>query len=366
VVIRRRAPLLVRDVWDETWAARLFRASLAQSEGGLPPPDRLGSWIGVPLVARDRVVGVLVVRHRVRGHFTPHHVTLAQAVANHAAVALENARLYREAQRAAAEEERRRLARELHDSVTQTLFAAKTTADVLPGLWERDPEVGREALAALGRLTRGAYTEMRSLLVELRPETLTRAPLHELLQTLVAAVTAKSRLTVEAALDPVPLLPADVQVALYRIAQEALTNVAKHAGASRLSFRLGATPLAGPVPPRLLSLSPSKLAVSLEVADDGRGFVPAAAPRGRLGLASMGERAAGVGAALRLQSQPGAGTRVSVTWTGDVATAPGAARAELSRGASPAEAFRPAPPAEPALSPHGAGDPVAHLEEHSR
>jgi signal transduction histidine kinase len=196
---------------------------------------------------------------------------------------------------------------------------------------------------------------MRSLLVELRPETLTRAPLHELLQMLVAAVTAKSRLAVEAALDPVPLLPADVQVALYRIAQEALNNVARHAGASHLSVRLEATPLAASVPAPLLP--PSTLAVSLEVADDGQGFVPAAAPRGRLGLASMGERAAGVGAALRLDSQPGAGTRVSVTWTGAGATPPGTSRSETAQGM---------PPAEPAPLHNGAADSLARLEEHAR
>jgi signal transduction histidine kinase/integral membrane sensor domain MASE1 len=313
-VVRHREALLVPDVRAATPQARLFRRAVADSrenggEPAPPVPPAVGALLVVPLIVRDVVIGTLSVRHRRPGAFTPRHAELAQAVANQAAGAIENARLYREAQRAAAEEERRRLARELHDSVSQALFAASGTADVLPRLWELDPAVGREALADLRRLTGGAQAEMRALLLELRPEALARAPLEELLRTQVALTAARTGVPVEAALDPAPPLPPDVRAALYRIAQEALNNVAKHAAASRVAVRLRAAP--GPP-----AAPPEPGAVTLQVVDDGRGFDRARAGAGRLGLGSMRERAAGIGATLRLRTRPGAGTALTVTWPG--------------------------------------------------
>jgi signal transduction histidine kinase len=217
---------------------------------------------------------------------------------------------------ARAATERRRLARELHDSVSQALFAAAATADALPRLWELDPTQGRRALADLGRLTGGAQAEMRTLLVELRPEALTRAPLHDLLRSLLSAAAAKTGASVASRLEPVPVLPSDAQVALYRIAQEALNNVVKHAAAGRVTVRLqamtgpaageGSTPDTPDTPGALL----------LEVTDDGRGFDPERVPGGGLGLGSMRERAESIGASLRLDSRPGGGTVVAVSWPG--------------------------------------------------
>jgi signal transduction histidine kinase len=218
--------------------------------------------------------------------------------------------------RAAAE--RRRLARELHDSVSQALFAAAATADALPRLWEQDPGQGRRALTDLCRLTGGAQAEMRTLLIELRPEALTRARLHDLLRSLLTAAAAKTGAGVESRLEPVPVLPSDAQVALYRIAQEALNNVVKHAAAGRVTVRLQA--MAGPAAGEG-STPDTPGALLLEVADDGCGFDPDQAPGGGLGLGSMRERAESIGASLRLESRPGQGTVVAVSWPG-----PGGAR----------------------------------------
>jgi signal transduction histidine kinase len=201
--------------------------------------------------------------------------------------------------------ERLRLARDLHDSVAQSLSAIEMTADVLPRLWELDPDEGRAALADLRRLAGAALGEIRALLADVWVDPLDGTPLGELLRRLAAAFAGRARVPAEVLVEGDGALPPRVQETLYRIAQEALNNAARHAGAAHVQLRLrwdGA-------------------GVGLEVADDGRGFDPGAVPAGHLGLAIMRERAAAIGAALRIASQPGGGTRVAVTWAPARATA---------------------------------------------
>ncbi len=133
--------------------------------------------------------------------------------------------------------ERSRLARELHDAVTQTLFSASLIAEVLPRLWAKDPERGQQQLEEVRLLTRGALAEMRSLLLELRPEALAKAKMDDLLRQLGRAMTGRTGVPVSVSADVQCPLPAEVQVALYRIAQEALNNAAKHAEASQVDVR---------------------------------------------------------------------------------------------------------------------------------
>jgi PAS domain S-box-containing protein len=204
----------------------------------------------------------------------------------------------RRLQESAALEERQRLARELHDAVTQTLFAAGLIADALPNVWVADPDAGRDALAELRRLTWGALAEMRTLLLELRPATLTEPALADLLRQLARAAGGRAALEVAVRADGERRLPPEVQVALYRVAQEALNNAVKHARAHRVELRLRCF----------------RDVVELRVVDDGRGFDPAAVTAGRLGMTGMRERAAAIGAALRVDSRPGAGTRLTVRW----------------------------------------------------
>jgi signal transduction histidine kinase len=223
------------------------------------------------------------------------------ALAQRAALAIQNAQLFERAQQAAALEERQRLARDLHDAVTQTLFSTALIAEVVPDLWEADPAEGRQQLEELRRLTRGALAEMRTLLVELRPGALTEVPLPDLLRQLAEATAGRTHLDVrvETVGQPTRPLPPDVQVALYRVAQEALNNVVKHARARHASLRLCFEPQNG---------------LTLSIADDGRGFDPAAIPAGHLGVSIMRERAAAVGASLQVASDPHSGTRVEVMW----------------------------------------------------
>jgi PAS domain S-box-containing protein len=205
------------------------------------------------------------------------------------------------AQKAAEEAvaaERTRLAHELHDAVTQTLFSASLIAEVLPDLWQIDANEARKSTDELRQLTRGALAEMRTLLLELRPATLTQTRFPDLLKQLTEALIGRTRLPIRLQVDGEHALPPEVQVALYRIAQESLNNVVKYARATHIDV--------------MLSLSP--LQVHLEVADNGTGFNAASARLDSMGLRIMRERAAAIGAHWCINSVPGKGTRVSVTW----------------------------------------------------
>ena len=138
----------------------------------------------------------------------------------------------------AASKERQRLARDLHDAVSQTLFSVSIIAEVLPRIYEKDAEQGKAKLEELRQLTRGALAEMRMLLLELRPATLADTSLPDLLRQLSAAVIGRARIQIDVRLEASEEAPPEVAVALYRIAQEALNNVAKHSGAKRAEVQL--------------------------------------------------------------------------------------------------------------------------------
>lgn len=202
----------------------------------------------------------------------------------------------------AASKERQRLARDLHDAVSQSLFSVSLIAEVLPRIYEKDPEAGKERLEELRQLTRGALAEMRMLLLELRPAALAETSLPDLLRQLSQAVIGRARIPVDVELADAGDVPPEVAVALYRIAQEALNNVVKHAGAGRARLTLS------------VSSADGDEALTLVVSDDGCGFDPDDARAGRLGLAIMTERAEAIGAHLEVESAPGRGTRVTAVW----------------------------------------------------
>ncbi len=260
--------------------------------------EGIGTVVGVPLIARDEVLGVLNLAARRQLIITAEERSLLASVGRQAGLAVENARLYERAEAAAAAAERNRLAGELHDAVSQTLFSASMIADVLPRLWERDPEEARRRLEDIRRLTRGAMAEMRTLLWELRPSALLEAGLDELLGQL--SKIAAGRASLKVALDAQPIFspPDDVKVALYRIAQEALNNVVKHAEASHVA----------------VSIHASQGGLEMHILDDGRGFAPEDVPGGHLGLTIMHERAQSIGAELSVASELGVGTDVRVVW----------------------------------------------------
>ncbi|APV44065.1 two-component system, NarL family, nitrate/nitrite sensor histidine kinase NarX [Dehalogenimonas formicexedens] len=195
-------------------------------------------------------------------------------------------------------EERARLARDLHDAVSQTLFSASIIAEVLPRIWEHNPSEGRRRLEEVRQLTRGALAEMRTLLFELRPATLAEADLGPLLHQLAESVTGRARIPVEVTVTGDCDVPTDVKIGLYRIAQEALNNVGKHSGAAQAK----------------VELTCFEKAVSVSISDNGKGFDPADKTAGSLGMGIMNERARAIGAELKINSKTGQGTTVTVKW----------------------------------------------------
>lgn len=195
--------------------------------------------------------------------------------------------------------ERHRLAQELHDTVTQTIFSASLIADSLPDILARQPEAGYRGLTELRELTHRALAETRALLSDLRSETLTAKPLSDLLGQLTQEMCDRAHIPINLKVEGrCSLWPDDVQITLYRVAQEALNNVAKHAHAHHASVRLRCR--AG----RLV----------LRVADDGCGCDPCATPPGHLGIDIMRERAQRIDATFRIASRPGCGTQVVIRW----------------------------------------------------
>lgn len=198
--------------------------------------------------------------------------------------------------------ERTRLARDLHDAVTQTLFSASLIAEVLPELWRSNVNVAQESTEELRQLTRGALAEMRTLLLELRPAALTQARFSELIRQLCEALIGRARLPIQLTIEGERLLPPDVQVALYRIAQESLNNVFKYAKASKVNVNLFQT----------------ATGVRLEVRDNGVGFDPAISKPSSFGLNIMQERAESIDAKIQISSSPGEGATVIVEWNDPV------------------------------------------------
>jgi signal transduction histidine kinase len=196
-------------------------------------------------------------------------------------------------------QERQHLAQNLHDAVNQSLFSAGLIAEVLPRLWDRDQAQARKSLEDLRRLTRGAMAEMRALLAELRPSTLTDADLGDLVRLLGNAFTGRTNIPATVTVAGEGTLPAEVQVAIYRVCQEALNNIAKHAGASSVE----------------INLEQEGNAIELSIRDDGQGFDPGqTTTSGHYGLSMMRERAEEVGAQLFITSQIGHGTELTIRW----------------------------------------------------
>jgi PAS domain S-box-containing protein len=252
-------------------------------------------------------------RERLKAQEEQHLRTLEQRVEERTrALAATNRRLIKEMeQRFQAEEalahkaaedavnaERTRLARDLHDAVTQTLFSASLIADVLPDLWEIDPAEAQATTEELRQLARGALAEMRTLLLELRPDAITQASLVDLLKQLSQALIGRAQLPVHLDVHAERSLPPDVQVAFYRIAQESLNNIVKYARAGRVDI--------------LLALEPER--ALMQICDDGIGFDKRAIKPSSLGMRIMRERAQGIGADFEISSRIGEGSTVSISW----------------------------------------------------
>jgi signal transduction histidine kinase len=292
-----RRPIAVTDTEDLP-ASAAGSSARRDSAHAIDHESAYRSLLAVPLVVRRALYGALALYYRRPRAFTDEDVNLAASFTGQAALAIENARLRDGVERTAAAAERSRLARDLHDSVTQSLFAASLKAEALRRRWEPASAEAEHNLEDVERLTRGALAEMRSLLMEMRPSTLAEASLRDLLRHLVEAAEGRSLVTVKLTVRGRCQLPPDVTVSLYRIAQEAMNNVVRHSKAkwARVQLRQSAA------------------RVKLIIGDDGRGFDTSQVAPGHLGLKMMQERAESVGASLIVESEPRRGTVVTAEW----------------------------------------------------
>lgn len=276
----------------------LLVPDISQESRYLHPMGATGSGIVVPLKVKDRVIGLLDVENRQTDAFDESDVAVLQLLANQVAVAIANARLYEQAQSLAALQERQKLARELHDSVSQALYGislgTRTALGMLDGsgLDETQATALQQPLEYTMSLAKAGLAEMRALIFELRPESLQMEGLVAALTRQVDAMSARHGIEVQTTFGLEPEIPVAAKETLYRVAQEALHNVVKHAGASRVE----------------VSLHQHNGNVLLEIRDDGQGFDPQGHFPGHLGLQSMRERVEGSGGTLLVTSAPGEGT----------------------------------------------------------
>jgi len=254
--------------------------------------------VHVPLSAKGHTLGLFLLGKREPGRLSPEEFSLLSSIGKKVGVAMENARLYEHAEHTATAAERSRLARELHDAVTQTLFSANLIADVIPRIWRRDPAEGLRSLDELRQLTRGALAEMRTMLLEMRPEALERSDIKSLLTQLADAFVGRVRVPVSLVIQGDCELTHEVKLVFYRVAQEALNNIAKHSGARQVEL--------------CLECQPGQMNLSIQ--DDGLGFEPDSIQPGHMGISFMRERASSIGACLRVESQAGQGTTVELDW----------------------------------------------------
>ncbi|MFI9260752.1 GAF domain-containing sensor histidine kinase [Streptomyces sioyaensis] len=277
--------------------------------GGWPAahPD-MSDFLGLPVADGDEILGALFLANkrcpktppsrRDGCGFTEDDERLLGILAQHAAIALTNARLYERSRELTIAGERARLAHELHDAVAQKLFSLRLTAQAATALVDRDPDRAKDELHQVAALAAEAADELRAAVIELRPAALDEdglvATLRSQVQVLDRAHSARVSFTAHC----VRALPAAQEEAVLRVAQEALHNALRHSGAEHVEVTLGRSGQGG----------------LLRVADDGCGFDPATVRRaGRhLGLVSMHDRAGGVGGKLTVESEPGKGTAVEM------------------------------------------------------
>lgn len=282
-----RAPLLVGNIHQHTFW------------GAIEGVEDLCAYAGIPIILQDRVIGFISVYSQTPDFFTPEHAERLIIFGEQAAIALQNAQLYEQSQALAALEERQRLARELHDSVSQTLFTSNVVAESALRQWDHNTARARTLLEQVHTLTKSALAEMRILLLELRPASFTGVSFKQLTEQLVESMRSrKLQLAIMTDIDDIEGLPPDVHMTLYRILQESLNNVIKHSRARQV---------------RVTVCEHDDL-VRLSIHDDGAGFEHTAVRPSSLGLGIMKERADAVGATLHIYSGVGEGTQVEVTW----------------------------------------------------
>jgi len=256
------------------------------------------SELTVPITVKGKIIGVLDVQSQHLDAFEQTDLELMQAIANQTGIAIENARLYKQARHVAVLEERQRLGRELHDSVTQSLYGISLYAQAATGKIAIDQiDQARQYLDDIQNTAQESLADMRLLIYELRPPILDKEGLLSALQNRLISVENRAKIKSEIKSNLTHRLPSDIEEGLYQIAREALNNTIKHARAKNI----------------LISIQQEHEVISMEISDDGVGFDPETACReGCLGLVNMQERAQAQGWELHIESSPGNGAHIKV------------------------------------------------------
>ncbi|MBK8026577.1 MAG: PAS domain S-box protein [Chloroflexi bacterium] len=275
------------------------RATLLPESVALRTDEGHKAWAVLPFEGGQTLGGAIALTFSNLKTFDADERAFLHTLTDYCAQALDRARLTEQSRMMAAFDERQRLARELHDAVSQVLFASTMISDALPSIWKRDPDRAMTHLKDLVTLNRGALAEMRKLLLELRPESIVRTPFAELLDHLAKGAQAQKSFAVETDVQVPPegLLPAEAQLNLYRIAQEAFNNIVKHSNATAIS----------------VTCTYREDIFFLRISDNGSGFDGQHVAKG-LGMNGMRERASAIGAELDVASEPGKGTQIEVRW----------------------------------------------------
>ncbi|HUP28214.1 MAG TPA: GAF domain-containing sensor histidine kinase [Chloroflexia bacterium] len=259
--------------------------------------DPTRSWIGVPLMVRSETIGALALDTDQPGFYDEQDGQTVLAFANQAAVAIENARLYDRSREQDILQERNRLARELHDSLSQSLFSMVLNAEAANLFFDAEPQKAREQISLLYETANAALKDMRTLIFELRPADLEQEGLAAVLTKHAKLVGDRHGLRISVDVKGQRRLPLNIEKALFRIAQEALNNVVKHANATEA----------------WVTLTSQDNWVYMNVRDNGVGIQPGTSKPNTLGLVSMSERAAQIGGEIYIGPWPeGQGTEVRV------------------------------------------------------
>jgi signal transduction histidine kinase len=294
-VYTQRDTVIYTDLWREMSAEE--KSNGHADDGSSIHFSYARSWMGVPLIVKGRFIGVLRVDHMRPHRFFEQDASLVRAFANQAAVAIENARLYEQAQVLASLKERQKLARDLHDSVSQALYGISLGARTARTILDRHPDnlqALTEPLEYLLSLSDAALVEMRALIFELRPEMLHKEGLVGVLSKQAASLRTRHGLKVSTDFPQEPVLSIEVKEDIYRVAQEAINNTIKHARASEVEITM---------------ISEGEWLV-LEVQDNGQGFNLEREKPGHLGLHSMRERIEDLDGILEINSTLGEGTLI--------------------------------------------------------
>ena len=283
---------------DLEGAANVNVLTCSRLDGLVDGTGGLRYHASIPLYAGDERLGVMNVASPDWRSLSPEDLQLLYTVGDLLSIAVERARLFARSTRLGAVEERNRLAREIHDTLAQGLTATALQLESADALLDAGSEGAHEPLRRALSLTRSNLEEARRSVLDLRAAPLEGRPLSEALKFLVERWEAETDTSARyRAINGSRPLPPSVEAALYRICQEALANVARHAVAGRVNVRLVATPDR----------------VRLVVEDDGRGFDASGVPEDRHGIVGMRERAEVLGGMLEVRSTPGAGTRIEAT-----------------------------------------------------